>query len=114
MQISGGNEPAILGTLAAAYAEAGRFSDAVKTAEQAIRLATAAGKSKLADQILRPIGTIQNRKAVLSTSRTNWELKRQAVRWQDICKVRRTGIPACHSRQTGMSGLPFSETLQFS
>ena len=29
LKLSGGNEPAILGTLAAAYAEAGRFPEAV-------------------------------------------------------------------------------------
>ena len=26
---------------------------------------------------------------------------------REICEVRRTGIPACHFRQTGMSGLLF-------
>jgi hypothetical protein len=39
--------PLFVGTLAAAYAEAGRFDDAVKTAEQAIALATAARKVAL-------------------------------------------------------------------
>ena len=34
VQLSDGREPAILGTLAAAYAEAGRFSEAVQTARQ--------------------------------------------------------------------------------
>ena len=37
-----------VGTLAAAYAEAGRFDDAVKTANQAIALATAGGQPALA------------------------------------------------------------------
>ncbi len=37
-----------MGTLAAAYAEAGRFSDAVATAEKAANLATAAGNSRFA------------------------------------------------------------------
>jgi Flp pilus assembly protein TadD len=37
-----------LGTLAAAYAEAGRFSDAVATAEKAANLAAAAGNSRFA------------------------------------------------------------------
>jgi len=36
---SGGKDPAILGTLAAAYAEAGRYSDAVTTARRALDLA---------------------------------------------------------------------------
>ena len=38
---SGGKDPALLGTLAAAYAEAGRFPDAVATAQRALNLATA-------------------------------------------------------------------------
>ena len=46
-----GNEPAILGTLAAAYAEAGRFPEAVQTAEQAARLAAAKADRMLAEQI---------------------------------------------------------------
>ena len=46
-----GDEPAILGTLAAAYAEAGRFPEAVRTAEQAVRMAAAKGDRMLAEQI---------------------------------------------------------------
>jgi len=37
------DEPLFIGTLAAAYAEAGRFSEAVTTAEKAEQLATSAG-----------------------------------------------------------------------
>jgi tetratricopeptide (TPR) repeat protein len=40
-RLSGGKDPSILGTLAAAYAEAGRFSEAVATAQRALELATA-------------------------------------------------------------------------
>jgi protein O-mannosyl-transferase len=43
-------EPQLIGTLAAAYAEAGRFGDATKSAEQARDLATASGKKQLADK----------------------------------------------------------------
>ena len=39
-RLSGGQKPAILGTLAAAYAEAGRFPEAVQTARKALKLAT--------------------------------------------------------------------------
>jgi Flp pilus assembly protein TadD len=49
-KLSGGNDPAILGTLAAAYAETGRFADAVRTADEAQRLATIAGNRPLAEQ----------------------------------------------------------------
>jgi len=38
-ELTGRREPLMLGTLAAAYAEAGKFSDAVSTAEKAIALA---------------------------------------------------------------------------
>ena len=40
-RVSGGKDPALLGTLAAAYAEAGRFPDAVATAQRALDLAVA-------------------------------------------------------------------------
>jgi tetratricopeptide (TPR) repeat protein len=43
-------EPVYLGTLAAAYAEAGRFPEAVTAAEKAEQLATAAGSKKLAEK----------------------------------------------------------------
>lgn len=42
------SEPMFLGTLAAAYAEVGRFSEAVSTAEKAERLAMSAGLTSLA------------------------------------------------------------------
>ena len=48
---SGGNQPAILGTLAAAYAEAGRFPEALRTGEEAARLAAAAGDRDLGEKI---------------------------------------------------------------
>ena len=38
----------MVGVLAAAYAEAGRFPDAVATAQKAIELATAAGDQRFA------------------------------------------------------------------
>lgn len=46
-------QPIILGTLAAAYAEAGRFSEAVITAQKAIDLATVAGLKELAARNLQ-------------------------------------------------------------
>ena len=42
------DEPLFIGTLAAAYAEAGRFSEAVTTAEKAEQLATSAGLTAVA------------------------------------------------------------------
>jgi len=44
-------DPLILDTLAAAYAEAGRFSEAVTTARKSLALISSAGQSELADRI---------------------------------------------------------------
>ena len=50
-ELTGGNNPTILCTLAAAYAEAGRFGDAIQNAKKAMALEQAAGQSSLAEQI---------------------------------------------------------------
>ncbi|MFM1769835.1 MAG: hypothetical protein RJA22_2364 [Verrucomicrobiota bacterium] len=47
-QLTQRREPFLLGTLAAAYAEAGRFEDAVRTGEEARGLAAARGDARLA------------------------------------------------------------------
>jgi len=47
-RLSGGHEPSVLDALAAAYAEAGRFPDAVRTAERALDLARQQGNAQLA------------------------------------------------------------------
>jgi tetratricopeptide (TPR) repeat protein len=46
-RLSGRRNPSYLGTLAAAYAEAGRFADAVKTMQEALALAKASGANDL-------------------------------------------------------------------
>jgi hypothetical protein len=43
VKVLGGSEPSVLDTLATAYAEAGRFDEAVKTQQQAIDLSEAGG-----------------------------------------------------------------------
>ena len=50
-RLSGGNSSAIVGTLAAAYAEVGRFGEAVRTAERALDLATAQTNTAQADML---------------------------------------------------------------
>jgi Flp pilus assembly protein TadD len=50
-QLSGGNNPAILATLAAAQAEVGHFSDAMATAQKALGLATAQTNTAVADAL---------------------------------------------------------------
>jgi len=49
--LSHGQDPVILNTLAAAYAETGRFDDATNTAGKAIALAQQSGRAALAGQI---------------------------------------------------------------
>jgi hypothetical protein len=48
VQLTSGNEPAILATLAAAYAETGRFDKAVELEQRATDLATQQGNASLA------------------------------------------------------------------
>ena len=50
-QLTGGKNPVILRTLAAAYAEAGQFDDARQSAQTAFKLAQAAGHPDLAKQV---------------------------------------------------------------
>jgi Flp pilus assembly protein TadD len=50
-QLAGNNNPVLLFTLATAYAEAGRFSEAVETAQRALQLAEAQSNTALADDI---------------------------------------------------------------
>ncbi|MBN1588100.1 MAG: tetratricopeptide repeat protein, partial [Pirellulales bacterium] len=49
--LTGGKEPVILDTLAAAYAEAGQFAEATETAREAAELATSQDKSALAKSL---------------------------------------------------------------
>ena len=51
MHLGEGREPAILGTLAAALAETGRFPEAVETARKALALATQQNNQSLAESI---------------------------------------------------------------
>jgi tetratricopeptide (TPR) repeat protein len=50
-QLAGGQDPIVLHTLAAAYAEAGRFGDARQSAQKAMDLARAAGQTDLMNKI---------------------------------------------------------------
>ncbi len=50
-ELAGGKNPVILGTLAAAFAETGRFGDAVQSAQKAIEAARAAGRQDLAAKL---------------------------------------------------------------
>jgi tetratricopeptide (TPR) repeat protein len=49
--LTGNENPVFLGTLATAYAEAGRFPEAVETAQRALKLAEAQSNTALADAV---------------------------------------------------------------
>jgi protein O-mannosyl-transferase len=55
-------EPTTLATLAAAYAEAGRYSDAVQTARQALTIALREGKSPLVQSLEAKLPLYESRK----------------------------------------------------
>ena len=63
VKLSGGREPAILGTLAAAYAETGRFTEAVQTARKAVDLARQQNQQALAESIQAKIRLYEAGKA---------------------------------------------------
>jgi Flp pilus assembly protein TadD len=61
VELSGGREPAILGVLAAAQAEAGQFAEAVETAERALALASDQNNTALAEDIKARIKLYQHK-----------------------------------------------------
>lgn len=58
-QLSGGQDPVFVRTLAAAYAENGQFTEAIETAQRALPLAIARENTALADDLRRNIGNFQ-------------------------------------------------------
>jgi tetratricopeptide (TPR) repeat protein len=50
-QLTGNENPSFLGTLAAAYAEAGQFGDAIRSTQEAMKLAQAAGRQDFVAQL---------------------------------------------------------------
>src|SRR5213082_59143 len=70
MRISGGRIPIIFRTLAAAYAENGRFSEAIQTAQQGIKLANSQGNSELAAELNGNIALYQEQRPLRDVSLT--------------------------------------------
>jgi tetratricopeptide (TPR) repeat protein len=62
------NQPDLLDTLAAAYAAAGRFSDAVATAEKALELALFSQQSRLIEQIQNRLSLYRASRAYIESS----------------------------------------------
>ena len=68
MTLSHGHEPVPLDTLAAAYAQAGRFADATKTAQKALGLAVRQRNQALAKSIRAKIALYQSHTPYLETT----------------------------------------------
>jgi len=59
-ELAGGKSPIFLRTLAAAYAENGRFNDAIETAQRALQLARAKGNSFLVKRLDKDVSFYRN------------------------------------------------------
>jgi tetratricopeptide (TPR) repeat protein len=70
-RLSGRPDPIFIGTLAAAYAEVGRFSEAVETARRARQLAAAQNYTALVDALQTQIGLYQAGSPFRDDSQTN-------------------------------------------
>ncbi|HEV2045786.1 MAG TPA: tetratricopeptide repeat protein [Chthoniobacterales bacterium] len=70
-QLSDGKNPVFTRTLAAAYAENGRFNDAIETAQRAAQLATAQGEPALANQIEQDVDLYRKHAPLRDLSLTN-------------------------------------------
>jgi tetratricopeptide (TPR) repeat protein len=71
LRISGGRIPIIFRTLAAAYAESGRFSEAIQTAQKGIELANSQGNSGLAAELQGNITIYQEQQPLRDPSLAN-------------------------------------------
>ena len=71
MQISGGKIPMLFRVLAAAYAENGRFSEAIETAQRGAELANREGNVALAAELARNTALYQSGRPLRDSSITN-------------------------------------------
>jgi tetratricopeptide (TPR) repeat protein len=71
VRISAGRIPILFRTLAAAYAESGRFSEAIQTAQRGIELANSQGNPSLATELQGNIALYQERQPLRDPSLTN-------------------------------------------
>jgi tetratricopeptide (TPR) repeat protein len=71
LRLSGGRIPIVFRTLAAAYAESGRFSDAIQTAQQGTELANSQGNPGLATELKSNIALYRERQPLRDHSLTN-------------------------------------------
>jgi tetratricopeptide (TPR) repeat protein len=74
VQLSSGREPQFMRTLAAAYAESGRFSEALAAAQQAAAMATMQGKNDLANRLKKDLVLYRERQPIHDPNLTNADL----------------------------------------
>jgi Flp pilus assembly protein TadD len=70
LRLSRGKNPLIFRTLAAAYAESGRFTEAIDAAQRGLELALAQGNSALAENLRSHIAIYQNNSPLRGPSRS--------------------------------------------
>jgi len=71
VQLSGGREPLFLRTLAAAYAESGRFSEAIAVAQQAVGIANMQAKPDMAKRLENDLLLFRGNLPLRETSKQN-------------------------------------------
>ncbi len=71
ISLSGGRIPILFRTLAAAYAESGRFSEAIQTAQRGIQSANSQGNTDLATELQGNIELYQTQQPLRDSSLTN-------------------------------------------
>jgi protein O-mannosyl-transferase len=71
VQLSSGKDANYLRTLAAAYSEVGRFSEAIAVTQQAAALATIQGKTEVANRLKKDLVLYQEQVPLRETSRDN-------------------------------------------
>jgi Flp pilus assembly protein TadD len=71
VQLTGGREPRFLRTLAAAYAESGRFSEALAVAQQAAVIATMQGNTDVSNRLKSDLALYRGHLPVRDSSLTN-------------------------------------------
>ena len=71
LRFSAGRIPILFRTLAAAYAESGRFAEAIQTAQRGIELANSQGNLGLATELQGNIALYQERQPLRDPSLTN-------------------------------------------
>jgi tetratricopeptide (TPR) repeat protein len=71
VQLSSGKDPNYLRTLAAAYSEVGRFSEAIAVTQQAAALATMQGKTEVANRLKKDLVLYQEQVPLREASKEN-------------------------------------------